>query len=232
MKNQYFGDINDYKKYGLIKLLSGYGKLSTVICWMLTPNGTKLDGRKTKYLHTPQKCRGFDPVIYDFLRKEVIERGTRRIESLEHSNILSNCKFYSEAVPDSSGPREEYLQRFLEYARGADLAFFDPDKGMEVKSVPYGRRNSSNYLYWAEARKFYSEGHSLLVYQHWPREPREAFSSNLRERFLDIPGVSHVHLYHTSDVVFLLVPQLSHEELFARMNKKIAKIWGNEIEVK
>lgn len=38
MKNQYFGDINDYRKYGLIRLLTGAGKLKTTVCWMLTPD--------------------------------------------------------------------------------------------------------------------------------------------------------------------------------------------------
>jgi hypothetical protein len=32
LKHQYFGDINDYRKYGLIQALSGSGLLPTYIC--------------------------------------------------------------------------------------------------------------------------------------------------------------------------------------------------------
>ena len=38
MKNQYFGDINDYRKYGLLRILSTYGPIKTAVCWMLTPD--------------------------------------------------------------------------------------------------------------------------------------------------------------------------------------------------
>ncbi len=47
MKNQYFGDINDYRKCGLLRLLTGRGSLSTAICWMLAPNDRSPDGKFT-----------------------------------------------------------------------------------------------------------------------------------------------------------------------------------------
>ena len=47
MKNQYFGDINDYRKYGLIRILSNSGIIRTGICWMLTPDDTRTDGKFT-----------------------------------------------------------------------------------------------------------------------------------------------------------------------------------------
>ena len=64
MKNQYFGDINDYRKYGLIRLLTGAGQLKTAVCWMLAPGdplpagcagatGSQGDGRFIKHrLHS------------------------------------------------------------------------------------------------------------------------------------------------------------------------------------
>ena len=35
MKNQYFGDINDYRKYGLLRVLCNRGEIETAVCWML-----------------------------------------------------------------------------------------------------------------------------------------------------------------------------------------------------
>ena len=35
MKNQYFGDINDYRKYGLLRILTNGGEVDTAVCWML-----------------------------------------------------------------------------------------------------------------------------------------------------------------------------------------------------
>ena len=44
MKNQYFGDINDYRKYGLLRIVAGPGKMSLLVAWMLTPDDGKTDG--------------------------------------------------------------------------------------------------------------------------------------------------------------------------------------------
>jgi hypothetical protein len=35
-KSQYYGDINDYRKYGLLRIRSGVGALRTAACWRLT----------------------------------------------------------------------------------------------------------------------------------------------------------------------------------------------------
>lgn len=57
MKNQYFGDIYDYIKYGLLRRLSHYGNISTAVCWMLTENDDKKDGHRVNYLREP-RCGG------------------------------------------------------------------------------------------------------------------------------------------------------------------------------
>ena len=67
MKNQYFGDINDYRKYGLIRILSDGGIIRTGICWMLTPDDTRTDGKFTEYLAKSEEYKKFDPDLYDFL---------------------------------------------------------------------------------------------------------------------------------------------------------------------
>jgi len=36
VKVQYFGDINDFRKFALLRLLSGVGGFKIGVCWMLT----------------------------------------------------------------------------------------------------------------------------------------------------------------------------------------------------
>lgn len=45
VKNQYFSDINDYRKYGLLRLLTSGGKLKTAVCWILMPEGKPTDDK-------------------------------------------------------------------------------------------------------------------------------------------------------------------------------------------
>lgn len=232
MKNQYFGDINDYKKYSLLRHLNGHGKITTAVCWMLTQNDLRPDGHRIEYLREPDKWRRFDPVVYDHLREQVIEHQNRKVSSIESSAILRNCRFYSEIIQDNSASRKEYLKYFLEFSRDATLVFLDPDNGIEVKSIPFGRKNSSKYLYWTEIEEYYSAGHSLLVYQHLPPKPREQFIRNLAHRFGELAGVTRVYLYLTQFAVFCLISQAAEEAFFEQMSDKVSKVWGKKIEFK
>jgi hypothetical protein len=73
LKNQYFGDINDYRKYGLLRLLAGVGGLRIGVAWMLTPDDGCSDGGKTGYVKHPEQWRESDPALFRFLAKAVGE---------------------------------------------------------------------------------------------------------------------------------------------------------------
>lgn len=57
MKNQYFGDINDFRKYGILRALAG-PPLSLVVSWMLTPDDGSTDGEFISYLSEPRRWEG------------------------------------------------------------------------------------------------------------------------------------------------------------------------------
>src|SRR3954464_1849408 len=73
MKNQYFGDVNDYRKYGLLRSLVLADGLRIGVCWMLTPDDHRPDGEKTKYLNprSERNWRSLDPILYEFLQRKV-----------------------------------------------------------------------------------------------------------------------------------------------------------------
>mgnify|MGYP001591471331 CR=1 FL=1 len=51
MKNQYFGDINDYFKYRLLRKVEKDCGLKIGLCWMLTQNDDTKEGGKIDYLN-------------------------------------------------------------------------------------------------------------------------------------------------------------------------------------
>lgn len=150
--------------------------------------------------------------------------GNRNINVIEASDILLNCRYYSEIIEDDVVLRETYFGRFLEFAKGSDLIFFDPDNGLEVKSVLHGRKNSSKYLYWNEVKNSYKAGHSILIYQHFPRMNRESYIDNLVRQFSVISEVNRIFYYQTRHVVFFLLPQPKHEDFFIDRNADILTI--------
>jgi hypothetical protein len=232
MKNQYFGDINDYKKYSLLRLLGGHGQIKTAVCWVLTEDDGRSDGSRIKYLEKPEQWRDYDQVVFEHLRENVLKKGVRDVSVIERGDILPNCSFYREYVHDDNGLRDEFFKEFQDFSQGTDLVFFDPDNGLEVKSVPRGKRGSSKYIYWDEVKASYEAGHSLLIYQHFPRKPRKLFLSNLVRKFRDIVGPYRVFSYCTYHVTFLLLAQPDHEDLFKQNNKKVKEVWGEMIKVR
>ena len=53
MKNQYFGDINDYRKYGLLRSIILTTELRILVAWVLTPDDERPDGKFVDYLEKP-----------------------------------------------------------------------------------------------------------------------------------------------------------------------------------
>ncbi len=231
MKNKYFGDVNDYKKYGLLRALTGYGEMKTTVCWVLTEDDDGSDGRRIGYLAQPEEWRDHDPAVFDHLQVQVMQRRIRSVDAIENADVLPNCRFYSPLVSDDVGARQHYFSEFLKFAKGSQLVFFDPDNGLEVKSVPWGRKNSSKYIYWDEVKAAYKAGHSLLIYQHLPRKPRKPFIRQLADKFRAATGVRRVLSYCTSHVVFFLLPQADHEEHFREQSDVVAEAWGDKIRV-
>jgi hypothetical protein len=231
MKNQYFGDINDYKKYGLLRLLGGNGQIKTVVCWALTEDDNGPDGRRIRYLKQPLLWQSRDPVVYEHLREYVLDKGIRSVNVIERSNVLPNCRFFKRYIKDDIKLRSSYFKQFFEFAKDADLVFFDPDNGLEVKSVPFGKRRSAKFIYWAEVEQAYKFGYSLLLYQQFPHISREIFIESLVRKCKELDGIDSVFSYRTNHVVFLLLPQSRHLKMFIKSNLEVSQKWGDLIRV-
>lgn len=226
MKNCYFGDIYDYIKYALLRQLTDSGRTSSAVCWMLTEDDGGSDGRRTNYLREPEKWASPDPELFDFLRRQVLEREIRNVRAIERSDLLPNCHFYSRTLTDDRVQRQRYFDKFMEFAHQAQLVFFDPDNGIEVKSVGYGRRKSSKYLYWNEIELAFHANHSLLIYQHLPPKPRRPYIRHITRRLIQMCRGNPVHVIRTGRVAFLLVPQRDNIPELRKTVRALEKRWG------
>jgi len=209
VKEQYVGDINDYRKYALLRRLASAG-LKIGVCWMLTPPDGRPDGLKIGYLNDPKRWRQPDPGLFEILAATVTEGGGCRLQRIESSGAVSGATFFNEIVPDASGPRTAWFMRASEILNGADLVFFDPDNGLDVASVRKGRVGSSKFVYRDEIAAIYAAGHSILIYQHFPREARDGFIARLVADLAQVASGGRIAVFKTSNVAFTLVLRPEH----------------------
>ncbi len=227
MKNQYFGDVNDYRKYGLLRLLGGNGSLRVGVCWMLTPNDTRPDGEKTEYLDDDRReeWRHFDSNLYDFLRLKVhgheSEPKSRDVRNLTTTQ-LPHAEFYSEVVSDAKDKREAYFREmWSQFAKSqADLIFFDPDDGLANNNTSQsplkkGHKDSAKKLFRDEVGESLKRGFVVLLYQHFDRTSRSQLVTRLGCELAGMTTARQCFSFWTPHVVFFLVPPGKHLDKIA-----------------
>jgi hypothetical protein len=196
---------------------------------MLTPDDGRKDGKFISYLSESPRWEATDRELYHFLRAAVIQARERQVSTLAASEIIPSATFVDTILDGSVRSRETWLDETISLAGPDTIVFFDPDNGLEVKSVSKRSRDSSKYLYWDEVERVWSTGSSLLIYQHFMRENREKFIRRLANQFRSRLGAPHVSVGRTANVAFFLVPQKEHLEVLQRRAKKIGSQWQGQI---
>ena len=229
MKDQYFGDINDYRKYGLLRLLAGTG-LAVGVCWMLTHDDGGSDGELRNYLSKPERWRKYDPELYDRLQM-LQQPGVRRsVQCAPAWQLVPRATYFDQLITDGARQRDGYFRAAFETLRECQILFFDPDNGIEVQSVGRGKRGSARYIYWGELREAYGSGHSLLVYQHFPRVERAQFVPFLANCLREELRAEHVAGFATPYVAFFLVHQTGHRTLLEKVAEAVHSRWRGQIQ--
>ena len=103
MQNRYVGDIGDFGKYELLRIISGSG-LTLGVNWYLAPDEAhNSDGKYTSYLHK-ENYKDYDEELY-FALKYIVEHNMRDVHSIQNIKILPpNTIFYDNVLDFSDGP--------------------------------------------------------------------------------------------------------------------------------
>jgi hypothetical protein len=224
VKDQYFGDVNDYRKYGLLRAILAAAAVRLGVCLMLTAPDNRNDGRHLAYLGKPSKFRVFDPELFDWLRHAMNGYPDRQTAWIQASGLLGAAVYFSELLVDDRDHRKAWFASCCRQLGGCDLIFYDPDNGLE-RSVAFGRRHSHKFLYWAEVRETFWTGASVLVYQHFPREARAGYIERLAERLRKETDAPAIFSFSTPHVLFLLAAQVRHTASFHDVVRKLPLRW-------
>ena len=204
MKDQYFGDFGDYQKMSFLKTLRDMGNFTTLVHWMKTKDDGSSDGRHITYLNDPARWGAYDADIFSFLKEKIDSGDKRSLSHIEKSSHMEGIKFIVDYIHNEEERRrisEEILKD-----ESINLVFFDPDNGIEIKSI--NSKNKHKYVLLSEIAETYKSGRSVLVYQHFGRQNRDVF---IGEKSKELEGA-------TSGVVYSI--QVKHSVYFFILHEK------------
>ena len=137
MKNQYFGDRNDFLKYDLVLTL--IEKIDNLKCFTFIPMLTQDDGSGHGGLTNYDGGRRKE--LDDFL-KSCIKKSSRNIKNLRSFMSNKNIEYhpYKEDEYFSHAGREQYFDSIASSILNRAVILIDPDNGFEVKSMRSEKR--------------------------------------------------------------------------------------------
>lgn len=228
MKEQYAGDISDYRKYALLRMLAQRGKVRIGVCWMLTAPDGSSDGNKRSYLEKPEAYRHFDPELFDILASVIDQPDGTRLFRIEDAETVPGAIYFNDHLGDSTKDRMAFWIAARRTLADADIIFFDPDNGLDVPSVQPGQRNSSKYVTIQEARSFYAAGKSVLVYQHFARVKRTNFLQQCGDRLREAMPDAQLWAFPTKHTAFLLAVQPEHVSILEPAARAVSERWDED----
>jgi len=176
MKNQYFGDIGDYGKYGLLKFLA-QRDVKIAVNWYLTKDEKNKpgDGGFIDYLKDKNEWKylNYDKDLFVTLKEMVLpEPGIRDVKQFELKNAIPDVIYYHKelnlrepkTVAERKAYRDEWHRKALITCEGADLVFLDPDNGLMEK--PKYTKTAEKYIFPCEVAEYYKRGQNVVYYCH------------------------------------------------------------------
>lgn len=234
MKNQYYGDINDYKKYAYLRHIVSGGDFSLGINWYLTQNDGSAHGGRINYLYSPETWKPFDEELFSNLHESLMNKDSRTVANARQDLALGQkVTFFSDYSPDTKPERELWLNRAIDSLEQCNIIYLDPDNGLSVPSVPMGRKNCSKYAFESELMMFAESNasRSLVIYQHFPLKERQLFMDTCSKLVSGLLNAKVVIRIRTSNAFFIAIPSIEQRTCIENLTSDFGVKWDRFIKV-
>jgi hypothetical protein len=234
MKNQYFGDQNDYFKYDLLiflaEQLAGIKRLTMV--WLLTSEDKSGDGGKRGY-----PTGTYRDTLHEFLEssntrnrkvsflKDYIKKPQFSFEFCSYGDELKSDEFKDD-------DREAYFARISPKCLKSAIVFLDPDNGLEPKSG--SGRNGSKYVKLSDLKLLFSRMDKksvIVVYQHLPRMHRKLFLYGLHRDLKECLNCPVPISITNNQIAFLVLANQKNKRRQQEINRLLHKYVRSNLQI-
>ncbi len=238
MKEQYLGDVKDYGKFRLLKLLCETTGLRLGVNWYLTVNDSSKQGNHG----TIQNCK-------DSLYSTVagLKKPNATAADVMYSNILpENTVYYNSLLEYSTQPvnktrRYNWHQAALKVLDNCNIIFLDPDTGIIANEYhdergvakdnffrPNEQRDGTRYVSITEIKNYLANGKSLVLFQYGIRVggiDAQLHTVNQKlTQFIGRPTNSYIFRYSQSvndEIAFIFYVQPAHKQRMERFERAL-----------
>lgn len=230
MKNQYFGDVGDYGKYGLLRYLANNG-IKIAVNWYLTPDDGSNDGKHITYLEKDDMQR-YDTELFLALR-EMLRAGQRDVLSFEERDMIPNAVYFNSLLHADGDTRAEkrayrdgWHQEALKACKEADLVFLDPDNGACEKE-PENAKDSIKYCYADEIADYYAAGQNVVYYCSKGRRTYEQWehTKELMKRRIPDAKLAIITFHKGTQRSYIFVLHKEDFRKYMELIKKFLRQW-------
>ena len=219
MKNQYFGDIHDFKKYTLLHWFMNDSDKKLLIAWYLTEDDKiKKDGNK-KILS--EEC-------YHALAEFLKNNNKKDVKVIEKRSdfIGKHVGFFSEYLKSE---RKNWFEKLKNKAQKFDIVFMDPDNG-----IKFDNSDSVKHVLMDEIKEIWKMGKSIIIYQHFPMINHEAVMAGyVYKLFKELKNIKKpfIAIVFSSDVMYIFILQGKDKYLFENVMENIKKCGKNFLDI-
>ena len=184
MQNRYAGDVGDFGKLGLLRIISLNTGLKIGVNWYLVPDENhNNDGKHIGYF-SETSFKGCDDQLLKSLKTIVLNQN-RNVAALERADLLPGVIYYNEILHSPGtqhmASRVRWHNNALALIKPCDIVFLDPDNGLLVKSVSRNSNKSNKYVFPEELADYYKSGKSIIFYNHRSRQSEEYYLLRFKE---------------------------------------------------
>lgn len=236
MKNQYFGDIGDYGKYGLLRFLAGQGK-TIAINWYLTKDDQSNDGNIRGYL-TKEKDRKYDPNLFDVL-KRMCAQNKKDVCGFAALDMIPGARYFDKivepvvsklTVSEKGAARKQWHQEALAFCYGYDLVFLDPDNGLRL-GIPTAKKDAMKYVYSSEVADYYERGQDVVYYCHKGRRTDAQWEKAKHIMQEECPNavLKGITFHRGTQRSYIFVIHPEREQLYSELLRDFLETTWNEV---
>jgi hypothetical protein len=238
MQDKYTGDIGDFSKLGILRVLENAG-LSIGLNWYMNLNEShNSDGRHVEYL-SRDSFKVCDEELWLEL-KDLVDHHRRQVCYLEKKGILragyfSEClDFKGKTKSERESFRKKWHERALTALSGKDIVFADPDNGLVVPSAEK-KPKENKYVLPDELADYYAQHSSVIYYQHKARKPDEFYVRQHdklihSQRFPNAKGLA-LKFIRTSQRYYFFIIQPRHQMMIEKaIDEMLATAWNQHFE--